>query len=372
MPSKRTNDAIARRYDTSIIKVNNHRYGRPANVTGLGPTMTHGQRCSLCNQSLTDHAIPETQARTASDPEKFVDTRPKNSTVYRRPYGTYDDCLTLYRVLRERGANYAIEETEKHAASKNANFEKERIAKALQKFDASNYKQLDQVFPDADKRKLFVAWKQKMLDMAGKKYGARTIKNARSILVEYRDKVTAKRDRSHIASHQAFLNRSFLEIDFLDHDLKARQTFRPGVQVMLGVLHVEETDVVYASQSGESKSVFFDAVIAQLGFRKCADALTRPLKNRHHAQSVVEEYEPQQVSHGYLTTCPQNVQDLASDWNCAAPKLIQEALNNGYQPMAMTEMWFDPSKSHGVYDDGETIPSCDTCKTGVPRMLCPL
>ena len=127
-------------------------------------------------------------------------------------------------------------------------------------------------------------------------------------------------------------------------------------QVMIGVLHVAESDTVYAAFSGPER-VGFVEVCEYLGFRPApvlkndAKLLTRggePLPSRYIDGQIIQNYK------------------------CAAPRMIQAAVKDGEYPYAITEIWYDPgSKSATGYDKYHTIESCDQCRGNVPFMLCP-
>ncbi len=56
-----------------------------------------------------------------------------------------------------------------------------------------------------------------------------------------------------------------------------------------------------------------------------------------------------------------------SDLACAAPKLIQECYAQGDEPEFLSEKWLG---RHHEYKEGDTIKSCDTCRTFLPFMFC--
>ncbi|MFL5344932.1 MAG: DUF4150 domain-containing protein [Hyalangium sp.] len=78
---------------------------------------------------------------------------------------------------------------------------------------------------------------------------------------------------------------------------------------------------------------------------------------------------------------------------CAAPKLIQKALDEGHHPLNMTEIWYSPAASIAVktvvfdmspqataspqaapqiqaFGSGQSVPSCLTCQVQLTPMLC--
>ncbi|MCP3170193.1 DUF4150 domain-containing protein [Myxococcus qinghaiensis] len=75
-------------------------------------------------------------------------------------------------------------------------------------------------------------------------------------------------------------------------------------------------------------------------------------------------------------------------WECAAPKIIQAGGASGHQVKAMSERYFSPITNATVgvtfsfmdangarsvekqFSHGESVPSCDTCQTLLPEMLC--
>ncbi len=61
--------------------------------------------------------------------------------------------------------------------------------------------------------------------------------------------------------------------------------------------------------------------------------------------------------------------DSTPPGNCAAPKLIQAAIEQGLTPLAMTEFWRGPTL--GPYRDANHAASCSTCKRILPALLCP-
>ena len=124
---------------------------------------------------------------------------------------------------------------------------------------------------------------------------------------------------------------------------------------MLGVLHVADTNDVYAAHSGPERFGFAD-VCLELGFKPC------PLKFRGKIRNRAPM--PYHVA-------PDFVQTMKSELTCAAPRLIQEAIYDGQYPVAMTEIWYQPGDTHEKYPNKHTIESCDRCRKTVPLMLCP-
>ncbi|EPX56234.1 hypothetical protein D187_007576 [Cystobacter fuscus DSM 2262] len=120
---------------------------------------------------------------------------------------------------------------------------------------------------------------------------------------------------------------------------------------MIGVLQVADSDNVYASHSGQHSNAGFAKVAESLGFIY-AGPVTGTVRNRSGAQAA------------------RSAQDV-SQYKCAAPRLIHAAIQAGEWPYSMTEVWFEPSKSHAIYPDRHTIESCDNCRKIVPLMLCP-
>lgn len=56
--------------------------------------------------------------------------------------------------------------------------------------------------------------------------------------------------------------------------------------------------------------------------------------------------------------------------DCAAPKLIQYAVDHGYTPLALAEFWWGSSPSQGVRQHGRYYPSCrGKCRPILPFML---
>ena len=72
---------------------------------------------------------------------------------------------------------------------------------------------------------------------------------------------------------------------------------------------------------------------------------------------------------GRKYTVQPNANDTNAPGNCAAPKLVHAAIQQGVTPIGMTEFWVGPANSN--FNDGDHTASCDTCKRVLPSMLCP-
>jgi DNA repair exonuclease SbcCD ATPase subunit len=55
---------------------------------------------------------------------------------------------------------------------------------------------------------------------------------------------------------------------------------------------------------------------------------------------------------------------------CAAPKLLNEAMQKGLTPVSMTEFWVGPPLRE--YKEGDIVPSCNFCKSFIGFTLCGL
>lgn len=134
----------------------------------------------------------------------------------------------------------------------------------------------------------------------------------------------------------------------------AKQITQQQNKIMLGVLHVAESDNVYATTSSKSDIPLIKAICAELGFIFAPCVNVQPGKKlRTRGGSEVTQI---------------TAKDLSA---CAAPKLIHAAIKNSEYPCAMTEVWFDPDRVHGMYPDEHTIESCDECRKTIPFLLCP-
>jgi hypothetical protein len=127
--------------------------------------------------------------------------------------------------------------------------------------------------------------------------------------------------------------------------------FGQGARIMIGVLHVAESDNVYASHSGKDINPGFKAVAEDLGFIY-APPVSGEVLTRSGGRAHVSLQNPAQ-------------------FQCAAPRLIQAALKAGEWPYSMTETWFNPKANHAKYADQHFTESCDLCRGTVPLMLCP-
>ncbi|NVB41070.1 hypothetical protein G6O69_24740 [Pseudenhygromyxa sp. WMMC2535] len=72
---------------------------------------------------------------------------------------------------------------------------------------------------------------------------------------------------------------------------------------------------------------------------------------------------------GRKYTVQPNANDTNAPGNCAAPKLIHSAVQQGLAPVGMTEFWVGPANSN--FNDGDHAPSCPTCQRILSSMLCP-
>jgi hypothetical protein len=126
-------------------------------------------------------------------------------------------------------------------------------------------------------------------------------------------------------------------------------------QVMIGVLHVADSDAVYAAHSGAPRTGF-EEVCKVLGFRYAPPLQDSDTFFARDGQPVVAPYRTGAA---------------LSDYKCAAPRLIQAALKKNEYPYSMSEIWFDPGGKHAGYENQHTIESCDTCRDRVVFMLCP-
>jgi hypothetical protein len=140
---------------------------------------------------------------------------------------------------------------------------------------------------------------------------------------------------------------------------KGNTMFGATAKLMIGILHVAESDNVYAAVSGGTSGKRYQTamseakpVVENLGFL-WADGVDLPVLTRggKKADASVQE----EAQRGLV---------------CAAPKLIQAAIRAGEWPYAMTEVYFNPNQE-GDYPILHTIESCDRCRRTVPYMLCP-
>jgi len=129
----------------------------------------------------------------------------------------------------------------------------------------------------------------------------------------------------------------------------------PSAQVMVGVLHVGESNDVFATHSGAERD----------GFREVCDVLgfsyARPLADDERLISRTEK----EIPSAYVES------PISQRYKCAAPRAIQAALRAREYRYSLTEIWYDPKNVHAKYANAHTIESCDTCRRNVVYMLCP-
>lgn len=119
-------------------------------------------------------------------------------------------------------------------------------------------------------------------------------------------------------------------------------------EVMLGVLHVA-SGRVYASHSNRKNNDGFQGVVQALGW-VYGTVPSAPILNRRLEKATNGKPDS----------------DLqAFEYQCAAARLIQTALNDGEYPVAMTEGYYGGAAA------GHTIRSCYRCVNRIPYMLCP-
>lgn len=92
----------------------------------------------------------------------------------------------------------------------------------------------------------------------------------------------------------------------------------------------------------------------------------RPMPN---PQPELVRTNPWQTVGGRTIMIHPNPADAQPPGNCAAPKLIVAAIQQGLKPVAMTEFWRGPTA--GPYSDGNHYESCSTCQRVLPSLLCP-
>lgn len=130
--------------------------------------------------------------------------------------------------------------------------------------------------------------------------------------------------------------------------------------MMLGVLHVA-SGLVYASHSNQQNNEAFRVLVEKLGWRYGGPTGQNEILNRRGEKAT--NGKPDSNLQGF-------------DYQCAAPRLIQQALREKEYPTAMTEGYslgplVGPKDQRVVQPVDHTIRSCPRCLKTVPYMLCP-
>lgn len=146
---------------------------------------------------------------------------------------------------------------------------------------------------------------------------------------------------------------------------------------MIGVLVCQCGSEIYAAMSGAETKGFI-AAVQSLGWR-LAGPVKSPLENGNGPIAAVDEQRLRNL-HKALPGKRNNPFGV-----CAAPKLVQAMQKAGHKPHLMTEQLYsptDPQKRVKVryrkngrtvkhqFRDGDTVPSCRTCQSTLPCLLC--
>ncbi|QRK12649.1 DUF4150 domain-containing protein [Archangium violaceum] len=160
---------------------------------------------------------------------------------------------------------------------------------------------------------------------------------------------------------------------------------RPRRPYMIGVLLCKCGKKKYAAMSGEGGMTRgFEKAAKKLGFSTCGPVdFSAVLDSSGRTES--------RLLSNPATGIPVDMPGYNKPGVCAAQKLIQQAQREGHRPAFMTEEYFDPQGSGRVkityrrlnskrirkdaivthvFRNGDTVPSCDTCKKLVTPMLC--
>jgi len=187
---------------------------------------------------------------------------------------------------------------------------------------------------------------------------------------------------------------------------------------MIGVLICKgESKSIYAAMSGSIHDAFMKAVDTLSGWIPCGELVRVSIPNDQRAEFLKKARNPAHKKYrdSHPRTFPgldlsdipyRNPLGQTNLWashqphiekaplpgSCAAPRLIQRALQDGHVPGSMTEIWYSPSappdsppqgklivkvdywkdgqKVPGVFNHLETTPSCATCQKHLTCMLC--
>ena len=122
--------------------------------------------------------------------------------------------------------------------------------------------------------------------------------------------------------------------------------FKSPKEKMIGVLKCRNTNVIFASHSGQFNDPLFQQACNNLMYQYSPLFLPGTVRNRNGA-IIGDDY----------------IQNF--DYQCAAPRLIQHAIYSGWFPMEMTEMCFKGKTP------GRVAGSCGRCRRTIPAMMCP-
>ena len=130
---------------------------------------------------------------------------------------------------------------------------------------------------------------------------------------------------------------------------------RNGTAFMLGALAVRGAPTLYIGHSTKQNSSFIQNVV--LPASGVANTVYAP---RLPGGAVILNRQRLPAHNGSGQPYVQQF-----DYQCAAPRIIQAALNANHYPVAMSEIY------HGGVSHQQTILSCGRCRQTVPYMLCP-
>ncbi|NMO18768.1 hypothetical protein HPC49_13995 [Pyxidicoccus fallax] len=167
------------------------------------------------------------------------------------------------------------------------------------------------------------------------------------------------------------------QIRTLSGQIGKTRVLRKGGGFMIGVLVCRCGTEIHAAMSG-TETDGFRAAVQSLGW-KLAGPVTSPLVN---AMGPIPADEEQRLRNLSTTLPGKNNNPFGV---CAAPKLIQSMQKAGHRPHLMTEQFYSPTDSQKKvrvryrrngktvkhqFRDGDTVPSCRTCQSAVPCLLC--
>jgi hypothetical protein len=138
-------------------------------------------------------------------------------------------------------------------------------------------------------------------------------------------------------------------------DTVITQLKKPNGEFMIGVLATRE-GVLYAGHSGQSDSGFFKATLDKVVLPNKLVYSPALLTGKTRIRNRRYELASRGAGDDYIQIF---------DYQCAAPRIIQAALQNRHYPVSMTEIYC------GGKSDEQTILSCGRCRGTVPYMLCP-
>ena len=150
-------------------------------------------------------------------------------------------------------------------------------------------------------------------------------------------------------------------IDRIDADPGLREIFAEGK--MLGILEVEGSQFLYAFSGLAGGSAFVEGFVPPIFAWKPEDIVSSSAEESRRLQNWLFEQYVVLNGRGERRSIRQIFADRGlvppgGTGDCAAPKLLQYALQHGLKPLAIGEFWYGASPAREVRRSGAFYPAC--------------